>query len=199
MSASFAETLKALRTERNLSQQQLSEKLFVDRSSVAHWENGRRVPNAILMSRIAKALDVDVGFLLSTVTGGDDEKPCVIVVDDEKIILTGEMTTLEKAMPNASITGFTNPLEALEFAKCNNVSIAFTDIEMGRVNGIDLCKSLIAINSTTNVIFLTAFPDYSYEAWGTDASGFLIKPITEATVEKQLERLRYPVTRLKNS
>ena len=199
MSASFAETLKALRTERNLSQQQLSEKLFVDRSSVAHWENGRRVPNAILMSRIAKALDVDVGFLLSTVTGIEDEKPCVIVVDDEKIILTGEMTTLEKAMPNASITGFTNPLEALEFAKCNNVSIAFTDIEMGRVNGIDLCKSLIAINSTTNVIFLTAFPDYSYEAWGTDASGFLIKPITEATVEKQLERLRYPVTRLKNS
>ena len=48
MSKVFGETLRQLRTKKGYSQQQLSEKLFVDRSSIANWETGRRVPDALL-------------------------------------------------------------------------------------------------------------------------------------------------------
>ena len=198
MSKSFADTLKLIRTEQGLSQQQLADKLFVDRSSVANWESGRRVPNALLITRIAETLGVDIGTLMTSVNEEEEASPRVIVLDDEKIILRGEMVTLEKVMPNASITGFTNPDDAITYAKSNNVRIIFSDIEMGAVNGIELSKEFLKINPRTNIIFLTAYADYSIDAWSTGASGFMVKPITEDSLKKQLEHLRYPVNRLES-
>ena len=42
-------------------------------------------------------------------------------------------------------------------------------------------------------MFLTAYPDYSLNAWNTGASGFLLKPLTPEGVREQLKKLRYPV------
>ena len=198
MSKSFADTLKLIRTEQGLSQQQLADKLFVDRSSIANWESGRRIPNALLITRIAETLGVDIGTLMTSVNEEEEARPRVIVLDDEKIILTGEMVTLEKVMPNALITGFTNTDDAITYAKSNNIRIIFSDIEMGDVNGIELSKEFLKINPRTNIIFLTAYADYSIDAWSTGASGFMVKPITEESLRKQLEHLRYPVSRLEN-
>lgn len=198
MSKSFADTLRLIRTEQGLSQQQLADKLFVDRSSIANWESGRRIPNALLITRIAETLGVDIGTLMTSVNEEEEARPRVIVLDDEKIILRGEMVTLEKVMPNASITGFINPDDAITYAKSNNVRIIFSDIEMGNTNGIELSKEFLKINPRTNIIFLTAYADYSIDAWGTSASGFMVKPITEESLRKQLEHLRYPVSRLEN-
>ena len=196
MSRSFADTLKQIRTEQGLSQQQLADKLFVDRSSVANWESGRRVPNALLITRIAETLGVEIGTLMTSVNEEQEARPRVIVLDDEKIILRGEMATLEKVMPNALISGFTNTDDAITYAKSNNIRIIFSDIEMGDVNGIELSKEFLKINPRTNIIFLTAYADYSMDAWTTGASGFMVKPITEESLRKQLEHLRYPVNRL---
>ena len=198
MSKSFADTLKLIRTEQGLSQQQLADKLFVDRSSIANWESGRRIPNALLITRIAETLGVDIGTLMTSVNVEEESRPRVIVLDDEKIVLRGEMVTLEKVMPNALITGFTNTDDAITYAKSNNIRIFFSDIEMGDVNGIELSKEFLKINPRTNIIFLTAYADYSIDAWSTGASGFMVKPITEESLRKQLEHLRYPVSRLEN-
>lgn len=198
MSKSFADTLKLIRTEQGLSQQQLADKLFVDRSSIANWESGRRIPNALLITRIAETLGVDIGKLMTSVNDEQEARPRVIVLDDEKIILRGEMATLEKVMPNALISGFTNTDDAITYAKSNNIRIIFSDIEMGDVNGIELSQEFLKINPRTNIIFLTAYADYSIDAWSTGASGFMVKPITEESLRKQLEHLRYPVSRLEN-
>ena len=198
MSKLFADTLKLIRTEQGLSQQQLADKLFVDRSSIANWESGRRIPNALLITRIAETLGVDIGTLMTSVNEEEEARPRVIVLDDEKIILRGEMVTLEKVMPNALISGFTNTDDAITYAKSNNIRIIFSDIEMGDVNGIELSKEFLKINPRTNIIFLTAYADYSIDAWSTGASGFMVKPITEESLRKQLEHLRYPVSRLEN-
>jgi len=198
MSKSFADTLKLIRTEQGLSQQQLADKLFVDRSSIANWESGRRIPNALLITRIAETLGVDIGTLMTSVNDEQEARPRVIVLDDEKIILRGEMATLEKVMPNALISGFTNTDDAITYAKSNNIRIIFSDIEMGDVNGIELSEEFLKINPRTNIIFLTAYADYSIDAWSTGASGFMVKPITEESLRKQLEHLRYPVSKLEN-
>lgn len=102
------------------------------------------------------------------------------------------MPILEEVMPNAIITGFTRPSEAIEFAKANRIALAFLDIELGKSNGLDLCRTLLAINPRTNVIFLTAYIEYSFDAWSTGASGFTLKPITTESVRTQLKNLRYP-------
>ena len=196
MNNSFAETVKALRIERGLSQQRLAEKLFVNRSSVAHWESGSRVPNALLITRLAHVLSVEVDFLMKTAAAEDYIKPCIIVVDDEKIVLNGEVSELERVFPNAEITGFSSPKEALSFAMKNQVDLVFTDIEMGTISGFDLCEKFLKINPKTNVIFLTAYADYSLDAWNTGACGFILKPISETSLKKQLKNLRYPLAGL---
>ena len=49
----FAETLKKLRAEKGLSQRELAERLYVTRSTVARWENGSRLPDAAMISRLS--------------------------------------------------------------------------------------------------------------------------------------------------
>lgn len=187
----FAETLRKLRTERGLSQRKLAELMFVTRSTVARWEGGNRMPDAAMISRLSHCLDVDVNTLLS-VAAESCEAPNVIMVDDRKIILAGGLSVLEQTMPNATVIGFTRPSEALEYARSNRVALAFLDIELGKMNGLELCRALLEINPRTNVVYLTAYSDYSLEAWNTGASGFMLKPITPEGVQAQLRNLRYP-------
>ncbi len=190
MSNYLGEMIRRLRTEKGLSQQQFADMLFVDRSTCANWETGRRMPDAAMIVQIANVLSVETAVLMDS-TKHQNDIPNVIMLDDEKIILTGGLPVLEKVLPNASITGFTRPSEAIEFAKNNIVSIAFLDIEMGKISGLEVCQKLLSINPRTNVIFLTAYADYSLDAWNTGACGFLVKPISEASVKQQLSRLRY--------
>ena len=187
----FAETLKKLRTEKGLSQRDLAGRLFVTRSTVARWESGTRLPDAAMIFRLSQCLGVDVNTLLSA-AAQSDETPNVILVDDRKIMLTGGLPVLEQAMPNATVIGFTKPSEALEYARANRVALAFLDIELGNASGLDLCRALLEINPRTNVVYLTAYSDYSLEAWNTGASGFMLKPITPEGVQAQLKNLRYP-------
>jgi transcriptional regulator with XRE-family HTH domain len=187
----FGEALVIARKQKGLSQQELAELLPVARSSVANWEADRRLPNATIIAKIAEILDVEVTELLDAANEIDNH-PNVIIVDDNKIILTGGTPIIEQALPNANVIGFTKPSEAMKYAKENRVALAFLDIELGITNGLDICNSLLEINPRTNVIFLTAYPEYSIEAWDTKASGFMVKPITLEGVKEQLKKLRHP-------
>ncbi len=187
----FAETLRKQRTGKGLSQQQLSERMYVNRSTIARWESGTRLPDAAMLSRLSQCLGVDANILLNA-AAESEESPNVIMVDDRKIILTGGLPILEQVMPSATITGFTRPTEAIEYAKANRVSLAFLDIELGKTSGLDLCRTLLDINPRTNVVFLTAYIEYSLDAWSTGASGFMLKPFTVEGVREQLKKLRYP-------
>ncbi len=192
MNKSFAETLCRLRIKKNLSQQQLARQLYVDRSTVTNWENGRRVPNIDMVLRLAECLDVDVSVLLVSAET-DSSKPIVMIVDDEPIILNGELSILQEIVPHAEVIGFTEPDNAVKYAKNNKVALAFLDIEMGKTNGLQMCKELLEINPHTNVIYLTAYMNYSYDAWTTGACGFILKPLLAEDIRRQLAFLRYPV------
>jgi DNA-binding LytR/AlgR family response regulator len=165
--------------------------MFVNHSTIARWESGSRLPDAAMTLRLAKCLGVDPNTLFQ-LTAQSDESPNVIMVDDSKVILTQGLTVLEETMPNAAITGFIWPLEAIEYAKMNRIALAFLDIELGTASGLDLCRTLLEINPRTNIVFLTAYADYSLDAWKTEASGFLLKPLTPEGVKEQLQKLRYP-------
>ena len=191
MNQFFSETLKKIRMKKGLSQQTLAEKMFVTRPTVARWESGSRLPDAVTITRLAEILGVDVNFLLSAVPENSDN-PNVIMVDDRKLILTGGLPILEEVMPFANVSGFTDADEAITYAKTNKVSLALLDIELRNTSGLDLCKKLLEINPHTNVVFLTAYSNYSLDAWSTGASGFMLKPITAEGLKEQLKNLRYP-------
>ena len=187
----FSDTLRKLRIKKGLSQQSLADMMFVTRSTVARWESGIRLPDAIMISRLSDVLEADVNILLFA-AAESDECPNVIMVDDRKLILAGGLQVLEEVLPNATITGFTDAPEALEYAKANRIALAFLDIELRETTGLELCRALLGIYSRTNVVYLTAYSNYALDAWSTGASGFMLKPITPEGVREQLENLRYP-------
>ncbi len=191
MNLLFAQTLRKLREERGLSQKQLGAHIFVSHSTIARWENASRLPDAAMIIRLAGCLGVDPGELFAIVAQSD-ESPNVIMVDDSKVVLAEGMAVVSEVLPEASVTGFIWPKEAIEYAKVNRISLAFLDIELGTASGLDLCHALLDINPRTNIVFLTAYADYSLDAWKTDASGFMLKPMTAADVKDQLKKLRYP-------
>ena len=191
MSMLFAEILKKLRTEKGLSQRELAEKMYVTRTAITKWESGNRLPDAAMIKRLSEVLGTGVNILLSAVAESD-ECPNIILVDDNAVVLNGGLPIVEEVIPNASVTGFTKPSEAIDFAKANRVALAFLDIEMGAISGLDVCRELLEVNPRTNVVYLTAYSNYSLGAWNTGACGFVLKPITPEGIREQLKKLRYP-------
>lgn len=191
MSTLFGETLRNLRMKKGLSQKKLAEQLFICNSTITRWENGSRLPDATMIVRIARCLNTDPNTLFSLAIESD-ESPNVIMVEDNEVILSHSLTVLGEVMPNAVITGFIKRSEAVEFAKANRVALAVLDIELGTASGLELCQTLLEINPCTNVVFLTAYADYAFDAWKTDAIGFMLKPMTPEGVRDQLKKIRHP-------
>ena len=192
MNTLFAIILRKLRTEKVLSQIQLANQMIVNKATISRWENGIRLPDAAMITRLSKVLEVDVGTLLYAASESE-ESPNIIMVDDSRVILYDSLAVLEEVVPNATITGFIWPMEAIEYAKTNRVALAILDIELGNASGLDLCSTLLKINPHTNVVYLTSYPDYALNAWDTAACGFMVKPLTPEGVRRQLEKLRYPL------
>lgn len=191
---SIGNKIKELRHARRISQQQLASSLNVDRSSIANWENGRRIPDINTIRMLADYFDVEVSDLVNGNENlGDVDAPVVIIVDDEEILIDGAMPILSWAMPKAEIKGFTRVSQAIDYAHEKHISIAFLDIEIGIQSGLELSKKLIEINPHMNIIFLTSYPDYALNAWDTPACGFLVKPVQLEDIENQLNKLRHPV------
>ncbi len=169
-------------------------KLFVDRSTVARWESGDRVPDLALVPRIAECLHVDVARLLDVEQMNEPLR--ILVVDDERVAQLGAVAAIEEVLPQAMCAGFGRPSEALAYVQAHPVAIAFLDIELGRTSGLDLCRELLELSPCVNVVFLTAYREYSFDAWESGACGFLLKPVTPDAIRTQLMRLRYPVAGL---
>ena len=191
MSMLFADTLKRLRAEKELSQNEIAKRMYVTRVTVSRWESGNRLPDAAMIYRLSEVLGADINILLSA-AAQSDECPNIILVDDSKLILTGSLPVLEEVMPNANVMGFLQASDTVEYAKANHVALAFLDIELRNESGLDLCRELLEINPRTNVVYLTAYSDYALDAWSTGASGFMLKPVTPEGVREQLKNLRYP-------
>ena len=191
MNLFFSDNLRKIRIEKGLSQQELADLMYVTRSTVVRWETGSRLPDAAKISRLSEVLGTDINTLIFA-AAQSNKRHNVIIVDDRKLILSGELPIVEQVMPNADVKGFTQPNEAIEFAKENEVSLAFLDIELRSMSGLELCRALLEVNPRTNVVYLTAYGEYALDAWSTGASGFMLKPLTPQGVKEQLKNLRYP-------
>lgn len=117
----------------------------------------------------------------------------ILAIDDEKIALEGLVCAIKEAEPSADIFSFQKVKDAIEFYKENVCEVAFLDIQMMNVSGIELAKRLKLINPKINIIFVTGYSDYSMEAFQMHASGYLLKPVTAQMIRKELDNLRHPV------
>ena len=74
----------------------------------------------------------------------------ILLVDDEKLQLIRLLNTVKKVLPDSEILSYTNPVLAFKENENNLIDIAFLDIEMPEINGIQLAKKLKKINPKIN-------------------------------------------------
>lgn len=191
MAQFLGDTLCRLRTERGLSQQQLANRLHVTRSAIANWEAGHRLPDVAMIFKIAESLNVDLAMLLAA-ADDSQESANILLLDDSPIALEGGIPILQEAFPNANVIGVSSPTEAVDYFENNPVALAFLDINLGKTSGLDLCQKLLHIRPNSNVVYLTAYPEYSLDAWHTDAIGFMLKPLELEEIRRLIPKLKHP-------
>jgi len=111
-----------------------------------------------------------------------------IIVDDEpasrevlkKYIGDTEMLNLVAACKNA--------IEANETLKKESIQLMFLDINMPKISGIQLLKSLSA---PPKVIFTTAYPEYAIDGFELDAVDYLLKPFSFERFLKSVNKYSY--------
>lgn len=102
------------------------------------------------------------------------EKLRCIVLDDEPIgreiieNFVKEIDFLEL------VDSFEDSVKALMFLENNNVDLIFSDIQMPKINGLDLVKSL---ENPPVIIFITAHRDFALDGFETGATDYLVKPV----------------------
>lgn len=115
----------------------------------------------------------------------------VIYVDDEKPAINNFRLTTAKFPEISTLHTFQNGKEALRFVKENTVDVAFLDMEMPGIHGLDLAREIKQYDPQIRVIFVTAFGEYALDAWGVDATGYLLKPYIAADIRKELSKCTY--------
>lgn len=116
----------------------------------------------------------------------------VLIVDDEEMVLQETKETVEMELPDRKIICTSSALEAVKIAGRRKIDIAFLDIEMPGMDGLELAEKIKKRNPETNIVFVTAYEEYALRAFGIFASGYLMKPLRREDVEKAIHNLRYP-------
>ena len=118
----------------------------------------------------------------------------IIAVDDEKIALEALSGAIRAIVAEDEVVSFRYPEDAIEYAKENFCDIAFLDIEMVGMSGVELAEELKKYNNEINIVFCTGYGNYRDVAFDLHASGYLMKPITPEKVKRELENLRRPIS-----
>lgn len=112
-----------------------------------------------------------------------------ILVDDE-IMLLGELRALIEQTGKVQVCGaYNDPHEAFENIRDAKVDAVFLDIEMPKMNGIELAKRIAKIDHDIQIIFVTAYEQYALKAFEVSAVHFLLKPVTEDRLNQAIDRV----------
>lgn len=115
----------------------------------------------------------------------------ILAGDDEALALEMLTDAIKEAKNDAEVFEFLKPSKLLEFAEKTKCDVAFLDIHMRGMTGVELAKKLKDIYPRINIIFVTGFDNYAGEAMKMHASGYIMKPVTPEKIKAELSELRY--------
>ena len=114
-----------------------------------------------------------------------------IIVDDEELAAGRLRRLLGSSGAAHECRTFSSPLDAYEYAKANQpIDVAFLDISMPRLNGMELSDLLTELNGETAIVFVTGYDKYAVQAFDKSALDYLLKPVDEARLGRTLDKIR---------
>ncbi len=105
----------------------------------------------------------------------------ILIVDDHPLVIEGVKALLNDHPDIGQVGVAMNAYDAIEYLKQNSVDIAFLDINLPDINGIDLCKKIKVEFPTVKCLALSTFTERSYisRMIQNGAMGYLMKSSTK--------------------
>lgn len=116
----------------------------------------------------------------------------ILAVDDKAMPRRALANAIAEAAPGADVAVAEGGDEALALPDAGGFDVAFLDIDMPGMNGVELARRLKALNPHVNVVFVTGYGEYMADAFELRSSGYVMKPVTAAAVAAELDNLRFP-------
>jgi DNA-binding LytR/AlgR family response regulator len=111
-----------------------------------------------------------------------------LIADDEPRLAENLRDRLAALWPELEILPLAaNGIDALRAVTEDEPDVAFLDIRMPGLTGIELARR---IDTRTHIVFVTAFDQYAVEAFDRDVVDYLLKPVTDERLARCVERLR---------
>jgi len=118
--------------------------------------------------------------------------PDAIIADDEEQLRIYLKSKLAVLWPELNICGEAeNGLEALRLIETCRPVVAFLDIKMPGLSGIEVARK---ISSGCRIVFITAFDQFAVEAFENEAIDYILKPVTDQRLQKTIKRLKKQIS-----
>jgi two-component SAPR family response regulator len=121
----------------------------------------------------------------------------ILAVDNERPALEILERAIMEAVSDAEMKSFSHAGEAVRAVRENGFrpDVAFLDIEMPGMTGLELAKQLKLAWPAVNIVFVTGFSQYAFDAMEQRPSGYVMKPVTREKILLELNNLRNPPER----
>lgn len=112
----------------------------------------------------------------------------ILIVDDETLARQRLLRMVEKIDGFSVVAEADNAEDALIAITQHDPDIVLLDIRMPGRDGLSLARDIAELDDAPAVIFCTAFDQYALDAFGTNAVGYLLKPVKAEQLLQVLEK-----------
>ena len=114
-----------------------------------------------------------------------------VVAEDEALLREALVSALANAWPELDIVAACEDGgSALEAIAAQQPDVAFLDIRMPGLTGIEVAAAAVEASPRTQVVFVTAYDQYAINAFDAGAVDYLLKPIAADRLAQTVQRLR---------
>jgi len=117
------------------------------------------------------------------------EKINVLLVDDHSMVIEGMKVILAQISKVSVKATAANAIEAIAALRVHSIAIAFVDINLPDISGIELCNRIKSEFPQIHVLGLSTFSQRSYisQMISNGASGYLLKSAGKAEIELAID------------
>ncbi len=114
-----------------------------------------------------------------------------VIAEDEALFREALISTLKETWPTLTIlAACEDGAEALEIISDQQPDIAFLDIRMPGLTGLEVARAMAQCAPQTQIVFVTAYDQYAISAFEQGAVDYLQKPISRDRVQRTVARLQ---------
>lgn len=114
----------------------------------------------------------------------------VIIVDDEPLALVNMKKHLNEFDNIEVIRTFTTAKDVLKEGPTLDFQVAFLDVEMPGMSGLEVAQLLKTWDKNICIIFVTAYRDYAVQAFDVQSLDYLLKPVSKSRLEMTINRIQ---------